>query len=35
MKTDAVKSQLNKSFEERPGETFSMFKPLEYWENRL
>ncbi len=26
---------LHKSFEENPEETFSMFKPLEYWESRL
>lgn len=26
---------LHKSFEEIPEETFSMFKPLEYWESRL
>jgi hypothetical protein len=27
--------QLHKSFEEIPAETFSMFKPLEYWESRM
>lgn len=26
---------LHKSFEENSEETFSMFKPLEYWESRL
>ena len=26
---------LNKSFLDIPEETFSMFKPLEYWESRL
>lgn len=26
---------LNESFEKDPEETFSMFKPLEYWESRM
>lgn len=26
--------ELSKHFEENPEETFSMFKPLEYWESR-
>jgi len=27
--------KLNESFEKDPEETFSMFKPLEYWETRM
>lgn len=27
--------ELHKNFEENPEETFSMFKPLEFWESRL